>query len=132
MIRLFIQSQCWNVSKGPAVHSLQAQADKAEYSRAMRKVLEEKIRKSSDQSEAEVCELLWEETEDHKEKITAGRLLPVLLSMNVRLCSMQQDLSAGPTCAEGIHYHTGPNGLLAPIMDADSVESYGGIEMRRF
>ena len=38
--KTFIQSKMLNVSKGPAVHSLRAQADKAEYSRAMRKVLE--------------------------------------------------------------------------------------------
>ena len=38
--RTFIQSKMLNVSKGPAVHSLRAQADKAEYSRAMRQVLE--------------------------------------------------------------------------------------------
>ena len=39
--RTFIQSKMLNSSKGPAVHSLRAQADKAEYSRAMRMVLEE-------------------------------------------------------------------------------------------
>ena len=38
--KTFIQSKMLNVSKGPAVHSLRAQADKAQYSRAMRKVLE--------------------------------------------------------------------------------------------
>ena len=38
--KTFIQSKMLNVSKGPAVHSLRAQADKAEYSRSMRKVLE--------------------------------------------------------------------------------------------
>ena len=38
--RTFIQSKMLNQSKGPAVHSLRAQADKAEYSRSMRKVLE--------------------------------------------------------------------------------------------
>ena len=38
--KTFIQSKMLNVSKGPAVHSLRAQADKAEYSRAMRQVLE--------------------------------------------------------------------------------------------
>lgn len=41
--KTFIQSKMLNVSKGPAVHSLRAQADKAEYSRAMRKVLEIRI-----------------------------------------------------------------------------------------
>ena len=49
-------------------HSLRAQADKAEYSRAMRKVLENQENLLIKQ--AEVCELLWEETEDHKKKIT--------------------------------------------------------------
>ena len=38
--RTFIQSRMLNVSKGPAVHSLRAQADKAEYSRSMRRVIE--------------------------------------------------------------------------------------------
>lgn len=66
--KTFIQSKMLNVSKGPAVHSLRAQADKAEYSRAMRKVLENQDNLLIKQ--AEVCELLWEETEDHKKKIT--------------------------------------------------------------
>ena len=66
--KTFIQSKMLNVSKGPAVHSLRAQADKAEYSRAMRKVLENQENLLIKQ--AEVCELLWEETEDHKKKIT--------------------------------------------------------------
>ena len=38
--KTFIQSKMLNRSKGPAVHSLRAQADKAEYSRVMRRVLE--------------------------------------------------------------------------------------------
>ena len=38
--KTFIQSKMLNVSKGPAVHSLRTQADKAEYSKAMRQVLE--------------------------------------------------------------------------------------------
>lgn len=57
--KTFIQSKMLNVSKGPAVHSLRAQADKAEYSRAMRKVLEEQEHLTIKQ--AEVCELLWED-----------------------------------------------------------------------
>ena len=59
--RTFIQSKMLNVSKGPAVHSLRAQADKAEYSRAMRKVLENQEHLTIKQ--AEVCGLLWEEAE---------------------------------------------------------------------
>lgn len=57
--KTFIQSKMLNVSKGPAVHSLRAQADKAEYSRAMRKVLENQDHLTIKQ--AEVCELLWED-----------------------------------------------------------------------
>ena len=55
----FIQSKMLNASKGPAVHSLRAQADKAEYSRAMRKVLENQEHLTIKQ--AEVVELLTEE-----------------------------------------------------------------------
>ncbi|MCM1263627.1 MAG: tRNA uridine-5-carboxymethylaminomethyl(34) synthesis enzyme MnmG [Butyrivibrio sp.] len=54
--KTFIQSKMLNKSKGPAVHSLRAQADKAEYSRAMRKVLENQEHLTIKQ--AEVCELL--------------------------------------------------------------------------
>ncbi len=57
--KTFIQSKMLNVSKGPAVHSLRAQADKAEYSRSMRKVLEGQEHLTIKQ--AEVCELLWED-----------------------------------------------------------------------
>ena len=56
--KTFIQSKMLNRSKGPAVHSLRAQADKAEYSRAMRKVLENQEHLTIKQ--AEVCELLVE------------------------------------------------------------------------
>lgn len=56
--KTFIQSKMLNISKGPAVHSLRAQADKAEYSRAMRKVLENQEHLTIKQ--AEVCEFLWE------------------------------------------------------------------------
>ena len=67
--RTFIQSKMLNQSKGPAVHSLRAQADKAEYSKAMRQVLENQ--KNLTIKQAEVCELLTEIVEtgiDGKEK----------------------------------------------------------------
>ncbi len=56
--KTFIQSKMLNISKGPAVHSLRAQADKAEYSRSMRKVLENQEHLSIKQSE--ICEILTE------------------------------------------------------------------------
>ena len=61
--KTFIQSKMLNISKGPAVHSLRAQADKAEYSRAMRKVLENQEHLTVKQ--AEVCEILWEDADSH-------------------------------------------------------------------
>lgn len=77
---------------------LRAQADKAEYSRAMRKVLENQENLLIKQ--AEVCELLWEETEDHKKKITGLKTFTVL-SMNVRLLFFALELICGPdACAE--------------------------------
>ena len=56
--KTFIQSKMLNVSKGPAVHSLRAQADKAQYSRTMRQVLENTDHLQIVQ--AEVCEILVE------------------------------------------------------------------------
>ena len=62
--KTFIQSKMLNVSKGPAVHSLRAQADKAEYSHTMRKILEEQDNLTIKQGE--VCDLLWENIDDNK------------------------------------------------------------------
>ncbi len=56
--KTFIQSKMLNVSKGPAVHSLRAQADKQDYARSMRKVLESQEHLTIKQGE--VCEILWE------------------------------------------------------------------------
>lgn len=60
--KTFIQSKMLNKSKGPAVHSLRAQADKADYSREMRKVLENQEHLTIKQ--AEVCELITEKVEN--------------------------------------------------------------------
>lgn len=71
--RTFIQSKMLNVSKGPAVHSLRAQADKAEYSRSMRRVLENQEHLAIRQ--AEVCKILWEgipESQDGTKKKIVG------------------------------------------------------------
>lgn len=59
--RTFIQSKMLNRSKGPAVHSLRAQADKAEYTRRMRKVLEQQEHLTIKQ--AEVCEIICDPIE---------------------------------------------------------------------
>ncbi len=126
--KTFIQSKMLNISKGPAVHSLRAQADKADYSRAMRKVLENQERLTIKQ--AEVCELLWEENGGLK-KITGLKTFTgaVYEAKAVILCTGTY-LKARCLCGEAITY-TGPNGLQAANHLTDSLKSMG-IEIRRF
>lgn len=122
--KTFIQSKMLNVSKGPAVHSLRAQADKAEYSRSMRKVLENTENLSIIQSE--VTEIL---TED--KKVTGVRTYSgaVYYAKAVVLCTGTY-LKA--RCIYGdVSNYTGPNGLQAANYLTDSLKSLG-IEMYRF
>ena len=145
--KTFIQSKMLNVSKGPAVHSLRAQADKADYSRSMRKVLEKQENLTIKQ--AEVTELLWEETTEDKDadrkteetgaetlglsrkKITGVKTFTgaVYKCRAVVLCTGTY-LRARCLCGESIT-HTGPNGLQAANHLTDSLKALG-IEMRRF
>lgn len=131
--KTFIQSKMLNVSKGPAVHSLRAQADKAEYSRAMRKVLENQDHLTIKQ--AEVVELLAEDLEEkeglYQKKITGVKTFTgaVYEAKAVILCTGTY-LKARCLCGEAITY-TGPNGLQAANYLTDSLESLG-VEMRRF
>ncbi len=132
--KTFIQSKMLNVSKGPAVHSLRAQADKAEYSREMRKVLENQEHLVVKQ--AEVCELLWEdigEEQDgeNKKKICGVKIFTgaVYECRAVILCTGTY-LRARCLCGEAITY-TGPNGLQAANYLTDSLEKLG-IVLRRF
>ena len=132
--KTFIQSKMLNVSKGPAVHSLRAQADKAEYSRAMRKVLENQEHLTIKQ--AEVCNLLWEEIlnadpNGYSKKIIGVQTFTgaVYECKAVVLCTGTY-LKARCLCGEAINY-TGPNGLQAANYLTDSLKEMG-IEMRRF
>ncbi|MCM1183905.1 MAG: tRNA uridine-5-carboxymethylaminomethyl(34) synthesis enzyme MnmG [Roseburia sp.] len=134
--KTFIQSKMLNVSKGPAVHSLRAQADKAEYSRAMRKVLENQERLTIKQ--AEVVALLWEEfsPQDLSHTQAAKRVTGVKTytgtvyeAKAVVLCTGTY-LKARCLCGESITY-TGPNGLQAANYLTDSLLLLG-VEMQRF
>lgn len=132
--KTFIQSKMLNRSKGPAVHSLRAQADKAEYSRAMRKVLENQEHLTIKQ--AEVCELLVEENEELSSDMAARKIVgvktftgAVYACKAVILCTGTY-LKARCLCGEAITY-TGPNGLQAANHLTDSLLELG-IEMRRF
>lgn len=124
----FIQSKMLNRSKGPAVHSLRAQADKADYTRCMRKVLERQEHLTIKQ--AEVCEIICEPLEENY-KITGIRTYTgaVYECRAVIICSGTY-LNARCLCGEAITY-TGPNGLQAATHLTESLESYG-IKLRRF
>ena len=126
--RTFIQSKMLNTSKGPAVHSLRAQADKQAYSASMRKVLEAQEHLTIKQ--AEVFELLWEEESGHK-KVTGVRTQTgaVYHAGAVVLCTGVY-LNSRCLTGESITY-TGPNGLMAATHLSDSLRSMG-IELRRF
>ena len=134
--KTFIQSKMLNVSKGPAVHSLRAQADKAEYTWHMRMVLENQDHLTIKQ--AEVCELLAEEIPagDTKKGGYRKRITGVKIFTGadyeckaVVLCTGTY-LNSRCLCGEAITY-TGPNGLQPANHLTDSLKALG-IEMRRF
>ncbi|MDE5933404.1 MAG: tRNA uridine-5-carboxymethylaminomethyl(34) synthesis enzyme MnmG [Lachnospiraceae bacterium] len=132
--KTFIQSKMLNKSKGPAVHSLRAQADKSEYSRAMRKVLENQDRLTIKQ--AEICEILSKKIYNNDNKETIYHITGVKTFTGtvyeckaVILCTGTY-LKARCLCGEAITY-TGPNGLQPANYLTDSLKNLG-IEMRRF
>ncbi|MBP3352660.1 MAG: tRNA uridine-5-carboxymethylaminomethyl(34) synthesis enzyme MnmG [Lachnospiraceae bacterium] len=127
--KTFIQSKMLNISKGPAVHSLRAQADKADYTREMRKILENQEHLTIKQ--AEVCEILWDDIEDGKKRITGVKTYTgaIYECKAIVLCTGTY-LKARCLCGEAITY-TGPNGLQAANHLTDSLKNMG-IEIRRF
>ncbi len=122
--KTYIQSKMLNESKGPAVHSLRAQADKAEYSRAMRMTLEQTPRLTIKQ--AEVSELLEENQIVTGIKTCSGGIYhtkAVILCTGVYLKAR---------CIYGnVSYPTGPNGLQAANYLTESLLRLG-ISVRRF
>lgn len=122
--KTFIQSKMLNQSKGPAVHSLRAQADKSEYSATMRKTLENTEHLTIRQ--AEVAELMAENGVIKGVKTFSGA---EYYTKAVVLCTGTY-LKA--RCIFGdISYYTGPNGLLAANYLSESMKKLG-IEIVRF
>ena len=122
--KTFLQSRMLNKSKGPAVHSLRAQADKQAYTNAMRRTLEETENLTIRQGE--VASLL---TEDGKIKGVKTYSGAVYYCKAVILCTGTY-LKA--RCIYGdVSYHTGPNGLQAANYLTESLQSLG-IRMLRF
>ena len=122
--KTFIQSKMLNVSKGPAVHSLRAQADKHAYTEEMRRTLENTEHLTIRQ--AEVTELIAEDGVMKGVKTYSGA---VYHTKAVVLCTGTY-LKA--RCIYGdVSNYTGPNGLQAANHLTDSLKNLG-IEMYRF
>ncbi|RGK68604.1 tRNA uridine-5-carboxymethylaminomethyl(34) synthesis enzyme MnmG [Enterocloster bolteae] len=122
--KTFIQSKMLNESKGPAVHSLRAQADKQDYSRHMRRTLENTEHLTIRQ--AEVSEIMAEDGKIRGVKTFSGA---VYYAKAVILCTGTY-LKA--RCIYGdVSNPTGPNGLQAANHLTDSLREHG-IEMIRF
>lgn len=122
--KTFIQSKMLNKSKGPAVHSLRAQADKSDYSREMRRTLENQEHLTIRQ--AEVSEIIVKNSVLTGVKTISGATYyckAAVLCTGVYLKSR---------CLYGdVVIHTGPNGLQAANHLTDSLIAHG-IEVRRF
>lgn len=122
--KTFIQSKMLNESKGPAVHSLRAQADKQDYSREMRKTLENTEHLTIRQ--AEVSEIVVEQGRIQGVKTVSGAFYhakAVVLATGTYLRAR---------CIYGdVSNPTGPNGLQAATHLTDSLIA-NGIEMFRF
>lgn len=120
----FIQSKMLNKSKGPAVHSLRAQADKADYSKKMRKVLQNQ--KNLEIRQMEVTDILAENGKVTGVQTYSGaiyRCRAVVLCTGTYLCSR---------CIYGeVSTQTGPNGLQPANYLTDSLKKLG-IRMYRF
>ena len=122
--KTFIQSKMLNESKGPAVHSLRAQADKMDYSREMRKVLENTDNLTLRQGE--VCEIIAQDGKVTGVKTLSGATYHCKA---VVLCT---GTYLNARCVYGdVSIYTGPNGLSAATHLTDSLKSLG-IEMYRF
>ena len=122
--KTFIQSKMLNTSKGPAVHSLRAQADKKDYSRSMRRVLE-----NTDNlviKQGEVAEVLVENNKVTGVRTTSNAVYPcdaVIMCTGTYLQAR---------CIYGdVSQYTGPNGLAAANELTKHLMELG-IEVRRF
>lgn len=122
--KTFIQSKMLNKSKGPAVHSLRAQADKSDYTREMRKTLENTDNLTIRQGE--VTEILVDDRRVTGVKTYSGatyRAKAVVLCTGTYLKAR---------CIYGdVSNPTGPNGLQAANYLTESLKNIG-IEIRRF
>ena len=122
--KTFIQSKMLNQSKGPAVHSLRAQADKRAYSQSMREVLENTDHLTIRQME--IAELIVEDGVLTGVKAVSGAIYHCKAAV---LCT---GVYLNARCIYGdVSTYTGPNGLQAATHLTDSLKA-NGVEMVRF
>lgn len=122
--KTFIQSKMLNKSKGPAVHSLRAQADKAMYSLEMRKTLQQT--KNLTLRQGEVTELIVADGQIKGVKTNSGAIY------HCKACVLCTGTYLKARCLYGdVIEYTGPNGLKAANHLTDSLVE-NGIEMFRF
>lgn len=146
--KTFIQSKMLNRSKGPAVHSLRAQADKSYYSMEMRRTLQST--KNLTIKQAEVSEIITETFSENKQDSEVATE-----TVSAHMQDRTEQKITGVKTVSGAVYHckaavlctgtylrarcltgemitnTGPNGLMAANYLTDSLKSHG-IEMVRF
>ena len=122
--RTYIQSKMLNVSKGPAVHSLRAQADKQSYSQSMRKIVENQVNLCVKQGE--ICEILVDNSQVTGVKTYSNAVYPCKAAI---ICTGTY-LKARCIYGDVSHY-TGPNGLPAANHLTDCLKKLG-IEIYRF
>lgn len=127
--KTFIQSKMLNKSKGPAVHSLRAQADKQAYTREMRRTLENQEHLTIRQ--AEVSEVLTIDLKDESKKVTGVKTTfgAVYKGKSVILCT---GVYLNSRCLTGnLIEYTGPNGLRSATHLTDSLIK-NNVRMFRF
>ena len=123
--RTFLQSKMLNRSKGPAVHSLRAQADKAAYSSLMRQTLENQPHLQIRQQE--VSEIIT----DEENRLTGVKTISGTI-WNCRAAVLCTGTYLNARCIYGdVSIATGPNGSQAATYLTESLEKHG-IEMYRF
>ena len=122
--KTYIQSKMLNVSKGPAVHSLRAQADKKDYSQSMRKIVENQPNLSVKQGE--ICEILVKNSQVTGVKTYSNAIYPCKAAI---ICT---GTYLNARCIYGdVSHYTGPNGLPSANYLTDSLKKLG-IEIYRF
>lgn len=122
--KTFIQSRMLNTSKGPAVHSLRAQADKRKYSESMKKVIEEQENLVLRQ-----LEVIKIDIENNKVK---GVLTKNGAYFNTKTVVMTTGTYLKSKIIIGdVQYEEGPSGLSSAKFISDSLQE-AGIELRRF